>query len=765
MDVLQALSALTAAGAFVAAGLLVRNVLRQNQRGPDAAEDRSGSAHNAEHPGLSVPRLQARPQGQLPILPAEALFEVCGVRGLIEVIRNRLALSKDNWERDALPVLQRYAVFVQQLPASESHHHAQPGGLLIHTLEVTSYALTIRQGSKLPAGASPEEQVQKQALWSYAVMLAALLHDIGKPVSDVVVHLYGAEPHVQLGQWQAIAGAMDALPSATHYEIDFPHTVARDYSAHGRLSAVLLHALVPPSTMRWLSSDAKLLPALIGFLDGADTDQSDQLRQIVRKADAISVADNLRHGPRTRFSKARAVPMIERLMWALRTLIAEGQLSLNKPGATLFVDQDGEHIWAVSATLAEKVRKFLDEREQRHAGAAGIPSDNTRLFDTWQEYGALVSPPKEHGKGSVWWVRFEVEGWSQVLTVLKFRCSDLFAPESIIPGSAGVVTTPVSPTKDRSIQEHVDGTDGEPSVTPQPTGTAETNAVAASAGAHQAADAMNTVPVQAVPGLTAGPLPESQPLDDDPVIDALLRSYDRPADPPEPTAPTAAPTVSTPTAGAEPASDPRAVRAGRHGSTVPSEFLEDSDCAAAMVQRPALEHRPPVQALAIPKTPPRPRFKAPGAKVRPDAEAFFKWVQQGLGTGDLTYNETDSMVHFVDLGMALVSPKIFKIYLQTNPYTAPRQDGQTELNALQNDLQRGGYILRTVNKTSFHHFRVKQADGTVGDGRLTMYIVPNPHAYIRPVPAANPLLVHEKPEEPGTASSSSDSPAAKESAP
>lgn len=757
MDVLQALSALTAAGAFTAAAVLLRRVRRQNQAGKSPA---AGQAR----PAMAAPSHSAdRPQGQLPILSADELFDVCGVRGLVEVIRNRLALSKDNWECDALPVLQRYASFVQQLPASESHHHAQPGGLLIHTLEVTSYALTVRQGCKLPAGASPEEQVQKQALWSYAVMLAALLHDIGKPVSDVVVHLYGAEPHVQLGQWQAIAGAMNALPGATHYEIDFPQAVARDYSAHGRLSAVLLHALVPPSTMRWLSSDAKLLPALIGFLDGADTDQSDQLRQIVRKADAISVADNLRHGPRTRFSKARAVPMIERLMWALRTLIAEGQLSLNKPGATLFVDPDGEHIWAVSATLAEKVRKFLDEREQRHAGAAGIPSDNTRLFDTWQEYGALVSPPKEHGKGSVWWVRFEVEEWSQVLTVLKFRCSDLFAPASIVPGNAGVVATPVSPTKDKGSQEHVAGTDATPSLSPQPGGTAETNAVAASAD-DQAADAMNTVPVQAVPGLAAGPLPESQPLDDDPVIDALLRSYDRPADPPEPTAPTAAPTVPTPNAVAVPASDPRAVRAGRHGSTVPSEFLEDSDCAAAMVQRPALEHRPPVQALTIPKTPPRPKFKAPGAKVRPDAEAFFKWIQQGLGTGDLTYNETDSMVHFVDLGMALVSPKIFKIYLQTNPYTAPRQDGQTELNALQNDLQRGGYILRTVNKTSFHHFRVKQADGTVGEGRLTMYIVPNPHAYIRPVPATNPLLVHEKPDEPSAGPASPEAPAAQDPA-
>jgi hypothetical protein len=89
--------------------------------------------------------------------------------------------------------------------------------------------------------------------------------------------------------------------------------------------------------------------------------------------------------------------------------------------------------------------------------------------------------------------------------------------------------------------------------------------------------------------------------------------------------------------------------------------------------------------------------------------------------------------------MALVSPKIFKMYLEVHSYKSELSPGQKPFNALQNDLQRGGYTSKN-GTGNFFTYQVKQADGTLG-AKLTTYVVPNPQAYIRPVPSPNPLLV------------------------
>lgn len=48
--------------------------------------------------------------------------------------------------------LERYAELVQHFPASESYHHAYPGGMLDHGLEIVAYALKLRQSHPQPPG-------------------------------------------------------------------------------------------------------------------------------------------------------------------------------------------------------------------------------------------------------------------------------------------------------------------------------------------------------------------------------------------------------------------------------------------------------------------------------------------------------------------------------------------------------------------------------------------------------------------------------------
>src|SRR5690606_36792596 len=93
-------------------------------------------------PPQSAAALQAEPRGQR----------------LLEQIWQRSSPSRRKCRSLYLAPLERYAELVQQFPTSEAHHHAWPGGLLDHGLEIVAYALKLRQSHLLLAGASPEAQ-------------------------------------------------------------------------------------------------------------------------------------------------------------------------------------------------------------------------------------------------------------------------------------------------------------------------------------------------------------------------------------------------------------------------------------------------------------------------------------------------------------------------------------------------------------------------------------------------------------------------------
>ena len=197
------------------------------------------------------------------------------------------------------------------------------------SLEVAQYALHFRDAWRLPLGASSEDQLQHTARYSYAVLVAALLHDIGKPMTDLRVELVVGH---QIRPWVALAGSMNDQ-GGTWYRVDFPSAGDRDYGAHARLAIVLLQRLVPAATLVWLGQYPPVLTELTDYLSGGASAKDGAIGRIVSQADRKSV-DVLLSGPRTRFATARAVPLIERLMEGLRRQLAEGGLPLNRAGAT-----------------------------------------------------------------------------------------------------------------------------------------------------------------------------------------------------------------------------------------------------------------------------------------------------------------------------------------------------------------------------------------------------------------------------------------------
>ncbi|UTW12346.1 MobH family relaxase [Marinobacterium rhizophilum] len=314
---------------------------------------------------------------------------------LLEHIWQRTALSHQQFAWLYRAPLERYAELVQQFPASESHHHAYPGGMLDHGLEIVAYALKLRQSHLLPAGASPEDQSAQSEAWTAATAYAALLHDIGKLAVDMHVEYEDG------GIWHPWHG-----PLQQPYR--FRYRDNRVYRLHSAATGLLYHQLFDRNILDWLSDYPALWSALLYVLAG-QYEHAGVLGDLVIQADRASVAQELSGDP----AKAMAAPkhaLQRKLLDGLRYLLKQ-ELKLNQPQASDgWLTQDA--LWLVSKTVSDKLRAHLLSQ-----GIDGIPANNSAVFDVLQDHGILQ--PNPEGK-AIWKATITSEtGWSHSFTLLR----------------------------------------------------------------------------------------------------------------------------------------------------------------------------------------------------------------------------------------------------------------------------------------------------------------------------------------------------------
>jgi integrating conjugative element relaxase (TIGR03760 family) len=182
-------------------------------------------------------------------------------------MRQQAGVPAAHWNALYERLLHNFAGFVQQLPASEAHHHRDAGGLLQHGLDTALKALTIRRGVLLPTGATSEHLADKQDVWTYATATAALLHDLGKPVVDQTVALFDADGHAA-GSWNPLAGPMPATAAANAVSV----VRGRRYRLHPRLPPLLVQFIVPPIGLEWIAKDLDVFEAWLATISGGDSE-------------------------------------------------------------------------------------------------------------------------------------------------------------------------------------------------------------------------------------------------------------------------------------------------------------------------------------------------------------------------------------------------------------------------------------------------------------------------------------------------------------
>ncbi|QHB28884.1 relaxase [Pseudomonas monteilii] len=347
------------------------------------------------------PTLAAAPEGFLLPLPAESLLCADHRKKLLERIWQYTALSEAQFNQLYLDPIRRYAAYVQQLPASESHHHAYPGGMLDHGLELMACSLKLRQSYLLPSGAAPEDQAAQADAWSAAIAYGALLHDIGKIAVDLQVEYQNGEV------WHPWHG-----PLAQPYR--FRYLAGRDYKLHSAATGLLYTRILTPLQLDWLSSYPLLWGHLL-FLLANHYEHAGTLGELVLQADRVSTAQNIGANP----TKALLAPkhsLQHHLLTGLRHLV-KNEFKFNQPGAAGWLTED--HLWLVSKTATDKLRAYLLAQT-----VDGIPSSNIALFDELQSHGLVDATPE--GK-AVWNANVTDDDWQHRFTFLRLQPSLIWA--------------------------------------------------------------------------------------------------------------------------------------------------------------------------------------------------------------------------------------------------------------------------------------------------------------------------------------------------
>jgi integrating conjugative element relaxase (TIGR03760 family) len=714
----------------------------------------------------------------LPVLHADELIARLGLKTEINVIADLIGISRANFTKDVLPAIRAVVEFTQQLPASQSHHHANPGGLAQHVLDVARRALAIRGGRELPVGCSPEERSRRKHRWSVGVFLGALLHDIGKPITDVIVQ-FKTQSSSDPIRWQPLTGSMLEM-GLTHYTVTFPVSGEREYRAHEKLGIVLLQRCVPGHVLSWLGEDAGLMQSLFALLSG-DPEKSGVLAEIVRQADMESTAHNLRHGSRVRFSAAKQTPLIEVLMQRLRHLLSHVDgvsIPLNASGAGGFVGTD--YTWLV----VPRVVDMLVDDIKRVEPERSLPTERTRIFDTFQEFGAIDARPGT--TQCVWKIR--VRGGDAAvgtdfvheLSALKFRTSLLFkttpklfngqievigetttqtvaiaAPN--VMASAAIVASPFPPLAPcqrqteatvaaaqateppmglvaKSLIESVTAQEGMATTAASPVLSKEKKRLP-SPGAREVMLVAAAPPVQQ-PGVT--------PPNDKPVVaaktdtsgasasamlDSLMGNFSGSATSIEP----------TPIAPLQDKQQHDMSLPSSRGSLATSSETTEIDQDALAAERPTA----PLPPVVVPHSAKLADTKTMGAL----AGSFMRWLQEGLAQQTIECNGSNAFFHTLEEGVGLVSPRAFQVFAasltkELQPgQKLPKELSQTviaHVSKIQSELKKAKVVRQNSDKERpdyFHAYVISSSQK-----RINMMLIDEPALYFSTLPPPNRLL-------------------------
>src|SRR5699024_2695078 len=230
--------------------------------------------------------------------------------------------------------------------------------------------------------------------WRCGVFLAALAHDVGKPLSDLkITDSNGAH------EWGAQAEDLASWLERTDTDRYFLHWRHRRHMRHESLTPMVLPHIIPQPTREYLQvAGPELYEQILFAISSRDFHTANQehnpIFTLVREADQHSTKKDIGDPVAAGLPGALGVPLERYIMDAIRRL-ARTDWDCHKPGARLWFMEDSAFlIWPAGA---KDIVRWLHKD-----GATGIPQQPDTLADVLIDRGLAV-PFEETGTPARLW--------------------------------------------------------------------------------------------------------------------------------------------------------------------------------------------------------------------------------------------------------------------------------------------------------------------------------------------------------------------------
>lgn len=207
-----------------------------------------------------------------PIRTADELLIPKDCAEFIKTIK-LLIKSSNRFSHFYLPVIKKFAEFVQNITESQHDFFSCETSFLEHSLERASRTLSLSLKHFFPEEINFANISNKDALWIYATFTAALFLDIGKIATKYSIMIYHKKRHL-IKEWNPYVSSM--LGQGSYYKFNYIKENLNDlrYFITPILARQILDSMVIASVetngFNWIASDREVLGVWLSLLSGEE---------------------------------------------------------------------------------------------------------------------------------------------------------------------------------------------------------------------------------------------------------------------------------------------------------------------------------------------------------------------------------------------------------------------------------------------------------------------------------------------------------------
>lgn len=219
------------------------------------------------------------------IPPVEPDYLIEKNKNILNHSYDLLGLSRAEFDDNYLSTVRNFAKYVQLLPASEQHHHNGVGGLFRHSLEVSNAAIRRSTGVAFCGDLQGTARAKAKVRWPVAVGIAALSHDIGKAVYDIIVRSADGND-----VWKPFDETLlDFAYRHNGYRVSW--NSKRVHKQHEIVGMAIIDQIVTIDVRSWLTEgDSNILPTMLQAIGGFESLVFPVFIDVVREADKESTS-------------------------------------------------------------------------------------------------------------------------------------------------------------------------------------------------------------------------------------------------------------------------------------------------------------------------------------------------------------------------------------------------------------------------------------------------------------------------------------------